>query len=64
MKKQGIELEPKRVTMVELAIVFPVRLLVLSRQGMDYGTSFKLQKFNQAADLEACRKNRAGGGMR
>jgi len=34
-----------------------------SRLEMDYGTSFKLQKFNQTADLEAGKKVEPAEGM-
>ena len=34
-----------------------------SRLEMDYGTSFKLQKFNQIADLEAGKKVEPAEGM-
>lgn len=34
-----------------------------SRLAIDYGTSFKLQKFNQAADLEAGKKGEPAAGM-
>jgi hypothetical protein len=34
-----------------------------SRLEMDYGTSFKLQKFNQIADSEAGKKVEPGEGM-
>jgi len=56
----------KKMIMISLSCFFLIATLAAcapSRLEMDYGTSFKLQKFNQTADLEAGKKVEPAEGM-
>jgi hypothetical protein len=56
----------KKMIWVSLCCFFLIASLAAcapSRLDMDYGTSFKLQKFNQIADLEAGKKVEPAEGM-
>jgi hypothetical protein len=56
----------KKMISISLCCFFSIAILSAcapSRLEMDYGTSFKLQKFNQTADLEAGKKAEPAEGM-
>jgi hypothetical protein len=68
MTKMGLNggLKMKKMISISLCLLFLLASLAAcapSRLEMDYGTSFKLQKFNQIADPEAGKKVEPAEGM-